>query len=444
MHNKLFFGFLTCTAVFVFGIMLFAGCGQVASGGGGGSSIASPSFVLSAGSYEVNSLTVTIETTVEGAAIYYTTDGSTPTRSSTLYATAISLEVSATVKAIAVTGDATSAVVSAAYDLYWWQALGSGMSDFVNALAVDSAGNLYAGGEFTTAGGISSNYVAKWDGTAWHNTGRSDLVAGGSYVSALAIDTNNNYLYSRGVRDSVASYQIAKWNGTNWVTLEGFYGTDSITIYALAVDGSGNLFAGGDPSTVGSLIINHIARWDGAAWSALDSGVSSQVNAIAIDNLDQVYVGGTFTQASGITVNYIAKWDGSDWSALDVGANEWVMHLVCDNSDRVYAAGYFTSIGGISASHIAMWDGSWHALGEGISVTSPMAVDGAGNLYVGNGSASYVKKWNGASWTQLPGAFAAYSVDCLVFDSNGNLYAGGSFTQAGGVSANYIAKWGRK
>jgi hypothetical protein len=176
----------------------------------------------------------------------------------------------------------------------------------------------------------------------------------------------------------------------------------------------------------------------------LDSGVSSQVDAIAIDNLDQVYVGGTFTQASGITVNYIAKWDGTEWSALGSGADNDVFHLVCDSSNRVYASGTFTSVDGTSASHIAMWDGSWHALGEGISVTSPMAVDGAGNLYVGNGSASYVKKWNGASWTQLPGAFAAYSVGCLVFDSNGNLYAGGSFTQAGGISANYIAKWGKK
>jgi hypothetical protein len=32
-------------------------------------------------------------------------------------------------------------------------------------------------------------------------------------------------------------------------------------------------------------------------------------------------------------------------------------------------------------------------------------------------------------------------VHAIVFDSSGNLYAGGLFTQAGGIAANHIAKW---
>ena len=35
----------------------------------------------------------------------------------------------------------------------------------VYALAVDASGTLYAGGDFTTAGGVSANYIAKWDGS---------------------------------------------------------------------------------------------------------------------------------------------------------------------------------------------------------------------------------------------------------------------------------------
>ena len=46
-----------------------------------------------------------------------------------------------------------------------WSALGSGMDGYdVYALAVDASGNLYAGGNFTTAGGVSANRIAKWDG----------------------------------------------------------------------------------------------------------------------------------------------------------------------------------------------------------------------------------------------------------------------------------------
>ena len=36
---------------------------------------------------------------------------------------------------------------------------------------MDDAGNLYAGGFFTTAGEVSANYIAKWDGAAWSPLG---------------------------------------------------------------------------------------------------------------------------------------------------------------------------------------------------------------------------------------------------------------------------------
>ena len=32
---------------------------------------------------------------------------------------------------------------------------------------MDSSGNLYVGGYFTSAGGAAANHIARWDGTAW-------------------------------------------------------------------------------------------------------------------------------------------------------------------------------------------------------------------------------------------------------------------------------------
>ena len=59
---------------------------------------------------------VTIADTTAGAKIYYTTDGSTPTISSTPYSTPITISSSATVQAIAAaTGSLTSSVASGAY-----------------------------------------------------------------------------------------------------------------------------------------------------------------------------------------------------------------------------------------------------------------------------------------------------------------------------------------
>lgn len=74
-----------------------------------------PSFSVPAGSYGPTQ-SVALSSSTPGASIYYTVDGSTPTTSSTLYSSAISVSSSETVKAIAVkSGFVNSSVASAAY-----------------------------------------------------------------------------------------------------------------------------------------------------------------------------------------------------------------------------------------------------------------------------------------------------------------------------------------
>lgn len=76
---------------------------------------ATPTFSPVAGAY-VGTQVVTISSTTGGASIYYTTNGATPTTSSTLYSGPVSVESSLTLKAIAVEdGLIDSAVGSAAY-----------------------------------------------------------------------------------------------------------------------------------------------------------------------------------------------------------------------------------------------------------------------------------------------------------------------------------------
>jgi Chitobiase/beta-hexosaminidase C-terminal domain len=84
---------------------------------GGAPSAAAPVFSPGAGTYN-HPLKVTIGDQTKGAQIFYTTDGTTPTTSSTLYSGPIIVTHSLTFRAIAVVdGDANSAVVTAAYTI---------------------------------------------------------------------------------------------------------------------------------------------------------------------------------------------------------------------------------------------------------------------------------------------------------------------------------------
>lgn len=79
--------------------------------------VATPTFTPVAGSYS-SVQTVTLACATAGATIYYTTDGSTPTTSSSKYSIPLTINLTQTVKAIATAaGDTQSAVGTAAYTI---------------------------------------------------------------------------------------------------------------------------------------------------------------------------------------------------------------------------------------------------------------------------------------------------------------------------------------
>lgn len=80
-------------------------------------SVIAPKFSVNSGTYS-NAQTVELICETEGATIYYTTDGSTPTAESTVYTGAITISQSTTVKAIAIDADGNrSSVATATYSI---------------------------------------------------------------------------------------------------------------------------------------------------------------------------------------------------------------------------------------------------------------------------------------------------------------------------------------
>jgi hypothetical protein len=78
------------------------------------------------------------------------------------------------------------------------------------------------------------------------------------------------------------------------------------TVSALAVIGP-DLYAGGNFTTAGGILANHIAKWDGNSWSALGSGTDGNVSALATDGSGHLFVGGSFYLAGTNVSPYIAQ-----------------------------------------------------------------------------------------------------------------------------------------
>ncbi len=252
----------------------------------------------------------------------------------------------------------------------------------------------------------------------------------------------------KNTKQSLQSNAPMVYGDGHWDGIFGLSGVNGM-VYTLAMDGSGNLYAGGEFITAEGLVVNHVSMWDGSSWSSLNSGMNKRVNTLLLNGNDNLYAGGDFTDASGVSVNRIAVWDGTTWSPLGDGMNGSVRALAMDGDGNLYAGGSFTTSGTLTVNRIAMWDGSaWSTLGTGMSGTvRALAFDGDGNLVAGGDfdtaggvAANRVAVWDGSSWSAL-GEGMNNQVHSLAVDSSGNLYAGGIFTLAEGVNADHIAMW---
>jgi len=348
-----------------------------------------------------------------------------------------------------------------------WAAFDTGPNGNVRVLTFDSGGNLYVGGDFLTAGGVTVTRVAKFDGSTW--SGFGDGLSGGTgRVHALVVSGSTVYAGGTFITTTIDTpvTGVAKWNGSAWEplcngTVCGVSG-GTPAVFALAMDSAGNLYVGGNFITAGGVTVNRIAKWDGAQWSALGNGFDNgQVNALVVSGT-VVYAGGTFTATGGVPVTRTAMWDGAQWQALGTtGPNGTVNALALDSKGNLYVAGSFSSvaIGGVitTVNRIAKWDGTaWSALGTcpncgltGGSTARALAVDSADNLYVagnvisvagGTIPVSHTAKWNGSIWSALGSGLNNDQPYALVF-RDGYLYVGGNFTATGGVSTTRIARW---
>ena len=343
--------------------------------------------------------------------------------------------------------DGVAANGLAKWDGTTWRSVGFNGAAF--SLAVDGS-NLYVGGYFTNAASVAMQNIGVWNGSTWAALGAG--LGNTSYGDVYALTASNGIVYAGGYftnSGTMTISNVARWDGTGWAGLGAGPGS---TVSSLAYNGA-DLYAGGLFGTSG------VAQWNGATWSDLGSGFSSAVRSVTVFN-NLVCAAGSFTNIGGASASGFATWNGSAWMAAGSGLSSSGLQ-VYSTGTNVYVGGNFLLAGGLIANGLAGWDGAhWSSVGtpgrmNGVSFTVQAIAGDGTNLYAGGSftaagqtNVNYIARFDGKNWYPLGAGLSGSSTPNgtvptinAIAVNDPNVYVGGSFTSAGGVGVENIARW---
>ncbi len=299
--------------------------------------------------------------------------------------------------------------------------------------------------------GLVQNIAA--DTKTWNALG-APVATGSPVVLVRAVAEGDDYIYWGGDWlnwDSIAlADYIVKWDKSAETYSAMVSTAADNTILDMVVHPGGDLYIAGAVANIDGVLVRGMARWDGTNWNALGPpSAQANCNTIAIGNDNNIYVGGSFVNLDGIAnADAVAMWDGSSWNALDQGLDGTVNKIII-LGDKLYAVGAFDNInGGAATSKIAIWDitkSSWSVAHSSTinNTVNDFVFDSRGNYYIAgdftqidsDANFSYVAYYNGQTFVALDGGLAGGVANALALDDDGDVWIGGAFTSAGSIGA---------
>ncbi len=408
-----------------------------------------PVFSPAPGSYP-GPQTVTIADSVDGATIYYTTNGSLPTTASPQYSGPISVSTSETLVAIAAAdGYTMSAPASAQY------IIGSSAASFIYTLA----GNGFAG--YAGDGGPAT--LANLNGPG------SSVVdsAGNLYIADGGNNVIRKVAAGTGVITTIAGTGASGYSGDYGAATSARLSTPT----GLSFDGAGNLYF----SDAINNAVRMIAVTTGVITTVAGNGtpgyggdgsaaVLAQLNypgATAVDSAGNLYIADSSNSRirevaakTGIITTFAGNGqygyagDGGPASAAEL---EFPRGVVVDASGSVYFAdtnnhvirkvtagtGVISTVAGVQAANGGA--GSYSGDGgpassAGLNRPGAVTLDSAGNLYIADSNNNAIRKVTASSGIIQTIAGNGYAYPCNGFAGDGGAAAGATLCSPSGIS----------
>ncbi|MES3030914.1 MAG: hypothetical protein V4697_00705 [Patescibacteria group bacterium] len=337
----------------------------------------------------------------------------------------------------------------------------------INAIALSPDGStLYVGGSFTTIGGVTYNRLAALTTSngAASTTFNPNM---GSAVNALQLSSDGRTIYAGGFFTTVGGVtynRLAAIDTATGVASTTFNPNLNTTVNSLLLSADNRtLYAGGNFATVGGVSYTRLAAistLNGVASTSFNPVLNSIPSALALSPDESLlYVGGGFTTIGGVAYNRLAAISIATASATpafnpNVGGVVSALQLSSDGT-TLYVGGTFTTVGGVTYNNIAAintttasatpaFNPNLNSTVSAVALSSSGETLYAGGLFRAMGS---TPRNNLAAISSIDGSVISSfnpnmnnAVGALALSRDGSrLYAGGNFTTVGGVIYNRLA-----
>ncbi len=243
--------------------------------------------------------------------------------------------------------------------------------DAIYAVAVQQDGSMLVGGFFTLINGVSMSGLARFSSNGIVDPAFNPILSGdfGSSVFALAVQLDGKIVVGGSFtnvngsgRTNLARLMPNGTSDTNFRNTRIQGGQFSPTVYAVGIDGSTNIIAAGDFSSVNSTPSSNICRFanSGILDSAFSDATGSDfaVNSLYVQPDGKILASGYFTEVNSKPHNYLVRFNlngdiDPDFKPTAEGADAVIYCVTQQADNKVLIGGGFRSYDGIARYGIA-------------------------------------------------------------------------------------------